>query len=190
MAAGQGSRVLVTGGAGFIGRRLVQALLDSGAEVTVADQHEPPAAGVRTVLGDLRDPAVAARAVAPGTEAIFHLAALTRVLLSLEDPAGTYQTNVAATAELLELARTRGVGAFVLASTNAVTGDVGSAVITEQQPLRPLTPYGATKAAAEMLLSCYSAAALVAPYGVSGRRGCCSVTVSYTHLTLPTIYSV
>jgi UDP-glucose 4-epimerase len=163
MVAGQGSRVLVTGGAGFIGRRLVQALLDNGAEVTVADLHEPPVAGARTVLGDLRDPSVAARAVTPGTDLIVHLAALTSVLRSLEDPAGTYQTNVAMTAELLELARNRGVGTFVLASTNAVVGDVGSAVITEQQPTRPLTPYGATKAAGEMLLSCYSAA-----YGIAG----------------------
>jgi UDP-glucose 4-epimerase len=163
MAAGQSSRVLVTGGAGFIGRRLVRALLDSGAEVTVADQHEPAATGVRTVIGDLRDPSVAAQAVTPGTDLIVHLAAVTSVLRSLEDPAGTYQTNVAATAQLLELARNRGVGAFVLASTNAVVGDVGSAVITEQQPTRPLTPYGATKAAGEMLLSCYSAA-----YGIAG----------------------
>jgi UDP-glucose 4-epimerase len=163
MAAGQGSRVLVTGGAGFIGRRLVRALLDSGAEVTVADLHEPPVAGARTVIGDLRDPSVAARAVTPGTDLVVHLAALTSVLRSLEDPAGTYQTNVAMTAELLELARNRGVGTFVLASTNAVVGDVGSAVITEQQPTRPLTPYGATKAAGEMLLSCYSAA-----YGIAG----------------------
>jgi UDP-glucose 4-epimerase len=163
MAAGQGSRVLVTGGAGFIGRRLVKALLDSGAEVTVADQHEPAAAGVRTVIGDLRDPAVAAQAVGPGTDVIVHLAAVTSVLRSIEDPVGTYQTNVAATAELLELARTRGVGTFLLASTNAVVGDVGSAVITEQQPARPLTPYGATKAAGEMMLSCYSAV-----YGIAG----------------------
>ena len=157
MTAGQGSRVLVTGGAGFIGRRLVRALLDNGAEVTVADLHEPPVTGVRTVLGDLRDPSVAAQAVTPGTDLIVHLAALTSVLRSLEDPAGTYQTNVAVTAELLELARNRGVGSFVLASTNAVVGDVGSAVITEQQPTRPLTPYGATKAAGEMLMSAYTA---------------------------------
>jgi UDP-glucose 4-epimerase len=155
--------VLVTGGSGFVGRRLVAALLDSGAEVTVADRHEPSAPGVRSVVGDLRDPAVAAQAVSPGTDVIVHLAAVTSVLRSVEDPAGTYETNVAATASLLELARTRGVGTFLLASTNAVVGDVGDAVITEQHPARPLTPYGATKAAGEMLLSAYSAA-----YGMAG----------------------
>jgi UDP-glucose 4-epimerase len=156
------ARVLVTGGAGFIGRRLVTALLDTGADVTVADINEP-SQPVRSVVGDLRDPAVADRAVSPGTGVIVHLAAVTSVLRSIEDPVATYQTNVDATATLLELARTRGVGTFLLASTNAVVGDVGSDVITERAPLRPLTPYGATKAAAEMLLSCYSAV-----YGIAG----------------------
>jgi UDP-glucose 4-epimerase len=159
----QRSRVLVTGGSGFIGRRLVAALLDSGAEVTVADKHEPSVPGATAVVGDLREPSVADQAVAPGTDVIVHLAAVTSVLRSIEDPVGTYETNVAATAGLLELARTRGVGTFLLASTNAVVGDVGDAVITEQQPTRPLTPYGATKAAGEMLLSCYSAS-----YGIAG----------------------
>jgi UDP-glucose 4-epimerase len=155
---GEHSRVLVTGGSGFIGRRLVKALLDMGADVTVADLHEPREPEVRSVVGDLRDPSVAARAVGPGTDLIVHLAAVTSVLRSVEDPAGTYETNVHATATLLELARTRSVGAFIFASTNAVVGDVGRAVITEQTATRPLTPYGATKAASEMLLSCYSAA--------------------------------
>lgn len=163
MGAEHSSRVLVTGGTGFIGRRIVRALLEAGADVTVADLHEPAEAGVRSVTGDLRDPSVAARAVSPGTDLIVHLAAVTSVLRSVADPAGTYETNVHATAGLLELARARSVGAFLLASTNAVAGDVGAAVITEQTPPRPLTPYGATKAAGEMLLSCYTAA-----YGIRG----------------------
>src|SRR5690348_15758436 len=163
MRAERQSRVLVTGGAGFIGRRLVRALLDAGAEVTVADRRQPAEPDVRAVVGDLRDPSVVARAVSPDTGTIVHLAAVTSVLRSLEDPAGTYETNVHATASLLEMARAQGVSSFILASTNAVVGDVGSSVITEQVPLRPLTPYGATKAAGEMLVSCYSAA-----YGVAG----------------------
>ena len=163
MTAEHPSRVLVTGGSGFIGRRLVKALLGTGAEVTVADKREPTEPGVRPVVGDLRDPSVAAQAVSPGTDVIFHLAAITSVLKSLDDPMGTYETNVAVTASLLELARTHGVGSFLLASTNAVVGDVGTSVITEQSPLHPLTPYGATKAAGEMLVSCYAAA-----YGIKG----------------------
>ena len=163
MADEPGSRVLVTGGSGFIGRRLVRSLVQSGATVTVADLRAFPDATVESVVGDLRDPAVADRAVRAGTDVIMHLAAVTRVLDSIADPVGTVQTNVHATASLLELARQRQVSSFVLASTNAVTGDVGRATITEQVPLRPLTPYGATKAAGEMLLSSYAAC-----YGMTG----------------------
>jgi UDP-glucose 4-epimerase len=151
-----GARVLVTGGSGFIGRRVVAALLDEKAEVVVADLHPHPDPAVRTVIGDLRDPEVRDHAVTPGLDGIVHLAAVTSVLRSIEDPVGTYQLNVDATAGLLELARTRDVPRFTLASTNAVTGDVGDAPISERLPLRPLTPYGATKAATEMLLSSYS----------------------------------
>ncbi|MEP7024072.1 MAG: NAD-dependent epimerase/dehydratase family protein [Actinomycetota bacterium] len=157
------SQVLVTGGSGFIGRRLVRALLAAGADVTVADKRAFPGDGITMVQGDLLDPAVVERAVRPGTEVIFHLAAVTRVLLSIEDPVGTHALNVDATAALLEQARLKGVGAFILASTNAVTGDVGRDTINEQIPLRPLTPYGATKAAGEMLLGAYSAC-----YGIAG----------------------
>ncbi len=94
---------------------------------------------------------------------VIHLAAVTSVLRSTEDPAGTYKVNVDATFSLLEQARQRGAQSFLLASTNAVTGDVGTATITEQTPLRPLTPYGATKAAAEMLLSAFAGS-----YGIKG----------------------
>jgi UDP-glucose 4-epimerase len=170
---GTGHKVLVTGGSGFIGRRVVGALLDAGADVTVADKRPFPDAArngrrgrdgeVRMVIGDLCDPSVVAQAVRPGTDVIIHLAAVTRVLLSIEDPAETYRVNVGATAGLLEQARIQGVGALLFASTNAVTGDVGRAVINERIALQPLSPYGATKAAAEMLISAYAAC-----YGISG----------------------
>jgi UDP-glucose 4-epimerase len=151
-----GSRVLVTGGAGFIGRRVVRALLAEGHEVTVADLRAFPDPGVRSVVGDLCDSDGPARAVRPGTDVIIHLAAFTYVVASVADPVSTYRLNTDATARLLELAREHEVGTFLLASTNAVTGNVGGATITEQTVLRPLTPYGATKAAAEMLLSSYA----------------------------------
>lgn len=141
----------MTGGAGFIGTAVVRALRAAGAEVTVADLREPA-----DVVGDLRDAGVQAAAVARGTTAIVHLAALTSVLQSVERPAEVYATNVAMTADLLERARELGVRRFLFASTNAVVGDVGGRVIDEQLPLRPLTPYGASKAAAEMLLSAYA----------------------------------
>lgn len=161
-------RVLVTGGAGFIGRRVLPALVAAGHDVTVADLRPlpagvVPAGGVRRVVGDLCDPDVAATAVRPGTDTIIHLAASTSVLRSVDDPAGSYRVNVAMTAHLLELARLRKVHSFLFASTNAVAGDVGRSTITERTPPRPLTPYGATKAAAEMMLSSYTAC-----YGING----------------------
>jgi UDP-glucose 4-epimerase len=157
------SRVLVTGGAGFIGRRVVAALQAEGHEVTVADLRAHPDPEVRSLTGDLTDGGFAARAVQPGTEVIIHLAALTSVLKSVEDPVGTYRLNAEATARLLERAREEETGTFLLASTNAVVGNVGRAVMSEDVPLRPLTPYGATKAAAEMLLCAYTNC-----YGIRG----------------------
>ncbi|CAN5274329.1 NAD-dependent epimerase/dehydratase family protein [soil metagenome] len=153
-----GLRILVTGASGFIGRHVVAELRDAGHYVTAADLDEFPDRSVPTITGDLRDQEVREQAVTANTDAIVHLAAATSVLGSIERPMHTYDTNVAMTAGLLELARTQEVGAFVFASTNAVVGDVGASTITEELPLAPLTPYGATKAAAEMLLSGYGGA--------------------------------
>src|SRR5580692_5101861 len=159
------SRVLVTGGAGFIGRRVVRALLAAGHEVTVADLRAFPDSAVRSVVGDLCDPEGPARADRPGTDVIIHLAAVTSVLATVADPVSAHRLNVDATARLLELARENEVGTFLFASTNAVVGagsEVGE-VITERAVLRPLTPYGATKAAAEMLIGSYANC-----YGMTG----------------------
>jgi UDP-glucose 4-epimerase len=128
-------------------------------DVVVADRVRYPGPDeVTMVQGDLTDPAVRDRAVTPDLAGIVHLAAITSVLRSAEQPQDTFANNVDMTQGLLELARLRGVAPFVLASTNAVVGNVGTATITETSPLRPLTPYGATKAACEMLLSGYSGA--------------------------------
>jgi UDP-glucose 4-epimerase len=151
-----GQQWLVTGGAGFIGRHVVGALRRSGAEVSVLDLRESGLDGVDQITGDMTDHDVLDEALKPGLAGIIHLAAMTSVLGSLRDPGRVYQCNVHATADLLELARQRGITRFVFASSNAVTGDVGQATITEDLPLRPLTPYGATKAAAEMLVSGYA----------------------------------
>lgn len=151
-------KVLVTGGAGFVGRTVVRALRTAGARVRVADlaAFPDPDHGVESVVGDLRDPAVLAAAVTGEITGVIHLAARTSVLQSVQDPAGVHEVNVELTARLLEAARLAGVGRFLLASTNAVVGDIGSGRIHEDVPLRPLTPYGATKAACEMLLSGYA----------------------------------
>jgi UDP-glucose 4-epimerase len=150
-------RILVTGGSGFIGRHVVAALQGEGHEVAVVDRHPFPGSEVATVVGELEDPAVRDAAVVQGTDAVVHLAAETSVLGSMERPALVHRVNVDVTAALLELCRVRRVGVFALASTNAVVGSFDG-TFTEDVPLGPLTPYGATKAAGEMLLSGYSGA--------------------------------
>jgi UDP-glucose 4-epimerase len=157
--------VLVTGGSGFIGRHVVHALQSRGDDVSVLDQQPFPGGGVTLVQGDVRDPSALDQAMDAsrnGVDAVVHLAAVTSVLGSIEHPEETYAVNVAATAELLERARRGGVRRVLFASTNAVVGaavaDLNGRLIDEDAPLRPLTPYGATKAAAEMLLSGWGAA--------------------------------
>lgn len=155
-------RVVVTGGSGFIGRHVVARLSARGDEVSVVDLRPFGGEGVPLVVGDLRDRPVVDEAVGAGVDAVVHLAAITSVLQSVNEPDAVFRTNVVATEHLLERCRDLGVGRLVFASTNAVVGDVGRAIIDESLALHPLTPYGATKAAAEMLLSAYASS-----YGIT-----------------------
>lgn len=167
-----GKRILVTGGSGFIGRHMVAEVAALGAHVRVVDLKPHPDPSVEIVQGDLADPDVLAAALDGGFNSVVHLAAVTSVLRSLEQPERTYRTNVAATAGLLEGARKAGVTSLAFASTNAVTGPMEAPAITEAAALRPLTPYGSTKAAGEMLMSAYTAS-----YGV--RCACLRLTNVY-----------
>ncbi len=166
------SRILITGGSGFIGRQFVKALSAAGARVRVVDLQPHPDPSVDLVQGDIADAAVVEAALDGGIDAIVHLAAVTSVLRSIEQPELTYRTNVAGTHRVLEGARAAGVKALVFASTNAVTGPMDAPAITERAALRPLTPYGASKAAGEMLMSAYTAV-----YGV--RCTCLRLTNVY-----------
>jgi UDP-glucose 4-epimerase len=163
-AAGEGlsgRRVLVTGGSGFIGRHVVSELSGAGAQVRVVDLKPHPDPAVDIVQGDIVDREVLDAAFEGGFDSVVHLAAITSVLRSLEHPELTYRTNVLGTTGLLEAARAAGVTSLAFASTNAVVGPMASPAITEADRLRPLTPYGSTKAAGEMLMSAYTAS-----YGV------------------------
>jgi UDP-glucose 4-epimerase len=153
----RGRRVLVTGGSGFIGRHVVADLRDAGARVRIVDLVAHPDPEIEIVRGDIAEPDVLDAAFDGGIDAVVHLAAVTSVLRSLEHPELTFQINVAATASLLEAARVAGASALVFASTNAVTGPMQGPAISEAATLRPLTPYGATKSAAEMMMSAYTA---------------------------------
>lgn len=158
-APGTDGRLVVTGGTGFVGRAVVSAFRSRGHDVTVVDRQPHPDGAVRSVVGELTDPQTLDAALDGGdVGGVVHLAAITSVLRSMEQPAQTFQANVAVTQQLLEGCRNRGIGRLVMASTNAVVGDVGRRRVDETVPLAPLTPYGATKAACEMLLSGYAGA--------------------------------
>ncbi|HWE34284.1 MAG TPA: NAD-dependent epimerase/dehydratase family protein [Solirubrobacteraceae bacterium] len=164
-------RVLVTGGSGFIGRQVVSELSAAGSYVRVVDLQPHPDPEVDAVLGDIAEPGIVEEALAGGFDQVVHLAAVTQVLNSLAQPDLAFRTNVQGTALLLEAARAVGVKSVAFASTNAVIGPRDDA-ITEDTPLRPLTPYGSTKAAGEMLMSAYTAS-----YGL--RCACLRLTNVY-----------
>lgn len=156
--------VLVTGGLGFIGRAVVDALLARGARVHVldaADPEGPPPAP--TTTGRVEDPVAVAAALEHRPDAVVHLAAATSVLRSVDRPAETFASNVAGTHTVLEACRQAGVRHLVLASSNAVTGAASTVPVRTDIAPDPLTPYGATKAAAEMLVRGHAHA-----YGLRG----------------------
>lgn len=167
-----GRRVLVTGGSGFIGRHVVSELRSDGAEVRVVDLKPHPDAAVDIVIGDIADREVLEAAFEGGFQSIVHLAAVTSVLRSLEHPELTFATNVVGTNAVLAAGRAAGVTSLAFASTNAVTGPMKAPKISEAATLEPLTPYGSTKAAGEMLMSAYTAS-----YGL--RCACIRLTNVY-----------
>jgi UDP-glucose 4-epimerase len=159
-------RTLVTGGAGFIGSNLVDALVARGDEVTVLDDLSTGrlvnlegalAAGATLHRASIADAgAVAAAFERARPEIVFHLAAQIDVGRAVEDPAFDALVNVVGTVNVLEAARRAGVRRFVLSSTGgAIYGDADAVPTTEQHPARPLAPYGTSKAAAEGYLALY-----------------------------------
>src|ERR1700739_2956387 len=152
-----GRRVPVPGGSGFIGRHVVSAFTTDGAQVRVVDLQPHPDPDVDIVIGDIADPAVLGRALDGGFDSIVHLAAVTSVLRSVEQPELTFDTNVIGSNARLVAGRAAGVTSLAFASTNAVTGPMTAPTISEAAVLNPLTPYGSTKAAGEVLMPAYTA---------------------------------
>lgn len=156
-------RILVTGGAGYIGSHAVRLLLARGHEVWVYDNlalgHRAAVPAERLIVGDLAEiDHLDQVLVEQRIEAVMHFAAFTYVGESVRDPGKYYRNNLTLTLGLMECLRRNGVGRFVFSSTCATYGIPERVPITEDEPQRPINPYGNAKLAVEWALKDYAAA--------------------------------
>ncbi len=157
-------RVLVTGGAGYIGSVMTRLLLEAGYEVTVLDNlvagHRAAVSSpAKLIKGDIGDEALLASVFAIGRfDCVLHFAGLIVVPESVEKPDVYFENNVARGVRLLNAVCRHGVRRFIFSSTAAVYGTPQKVPITEDAPLKPDNPYGDTKRIFEELLAAYSRA--------------------------------
>lgn len=155
--------VLVTGGAGFVGSHLVDALVERGATVRVLDDLSTGSldnlrgalGGIDLLRGDLRD-AETCRRACEGIELVFHQGALGSVPRSMEDPATTLAVNAGGTANLFTAARDAGVRRIVWASSSSVYGDSDRLPKREGEEGRPLSPYALSKVMGEETMDVFA----------------------------------
>ncbi|HEY2576597.1 MAG TPA: NAD-dependent epimerase/dehydratase family protein, partial [Streptosporangiaceae bacterium] len=152
-------RLLVTGGAGYIGSVVAAQLLAAGHEVVVLDDlstghADGVPAGATFVRGTIRD--AAAGVLAGGIDAVLHFAAKSLVGESVAKPGLYWSNNLGGTLALLAAMRAAGVGSIVFSSTAAVYGEPERTPIEETDPTRPTSPYGASKLAVDTILSEYA----------------------------------
>ncbi|MDQ1247440.1 MAG: UDP-glucose 4-epimerase [Actinomycetota bacterium] len=156
-------RILVTGGAGYIGSVVTAHLVEAGHEVVVLDNlvtgHRDAVAPEATfVEGDIADASVTGPVLADGIEAVMHFAAYSLVGESAEHPEKYYRNNVVGTFGLLEAMREAGTPSLVFSSSAATYGEPEVVPITEDAPTRPTNAYGATKLAMDHMIGFYCAA--------------------------------
>lgn len=161
-------RALVTGGHGFVASHLARALLERGDTVTVLDLAPPRLSGlalqgieseVESIGADLRDARLVGATLDAGEfDVVFHLAAQTLVGPAMSDPTATFEANVRGTWTLLEACRHADVPAVVVASSDKAYGPHEELPYREDFPLRPASPYEASKAAADAIALSYAPA--------------------------------
>jgi len=174
-------KILVTGGAGFIGSHLALALVRRGHRVRILDNFysgkrgnlQAVAGDVEVVKGDCADAATARRA-AKGVEAVFHEAAIPSVARSVADPALSHRANATATLSMLVAARDAGVRRFIYAGSSSVYGDRAGRRKREDMDPRPLSPYAVGKLTGE-----YYARVFASLYGME------TVTLRYFNVFGP-----
>jgi UDP-glucose 4-epimerase len=153
-------KLLVTGGAGYIGSIVAHQLIGAGHDVVVLDNlergHREAVGDARLIECDLRDADVVTAAVGEGFDAVLHFAAFALVGESVEHPERYYHTNVLGTLNLLDAMREADVGRLVFSSTCAVYGQPDEVPIPETAPPRPTNPYGASKLAVDRMISDFS----------------------------------
>jgi len=156
-------KILVTGGAGFIGSHLVEALVRDGHEVRAFDDFSSGERNnlkavyreVEVMRGDCADPRAAARAV-QGMEVVFHEAAVPSVAVSVKDPARSHRAGATGTLTMLLAARDAGVRRFIYAGSSSVYGDTPKLPKTESMAPRPLSPYAVSKLTGETYVRLFS----------------------------------
>ncbi len=151
-------KILVTGGAGYIGSHVVKALGEAGHDLIIYDNlstgHEWAVLHGRIVRGDLADrPFIAETLRGFRPAAVMHFAASIQVEESVREPLAYYRNNVINTLNLLEAMRDAGVRRFIYSSTAAVYGIPARIPVDEQAPLKPINPYGASKVMIEQVLA-------------------------------------
>ena len=154
----EAKRVLVTGGAGFIGSHVVDRLVADGYEVRIIDNLSAgklenisghlKRGSVDFIEGDVRRASVVEKSV-EDVDVVLHLAAVTSVALSVENPRFTFDVNVKGTVNLLRSCAKKKVGKFLFASSTAVYGQPKFLPITEEHPTNPISPYAESKLAGE-----------------------------------------
>jgi len=149
---------LVTGGAGFIGSHIVDALATQGCTATVFDdlssgKRENLGAGIALTVGDVRDKEAVETAVSKGVDCVFHLAAQIDVRKAVEDPGFDAQVNVGGTINVLNACVEAHARRFVMSSTGgALYGEPSALPAGEQSVIQPLSPYGVSKYCAEQYI--------------------------------------
>ncbi|MGB9936896.1 MAG: SDR family oxidoreductase [Methanobacterium sp.] len=155
-------KIVVTGGLGFIGSHLVERLNENNEVIIVDDESTGNIENIKhldfskidTTLGSITS--INLDEIFEGCDYVFHLAAVTSVFKSVDNPSISNDVNINGTLRVLEAARNSGVNKLVLASSSAVYGDAKSMPITENTMINPLSPYAVTKAAGELYCNVFS----------------------------------